>query len=134
MSYYIYSIPAQVAQSKDQLIEHLTWKDGHNRRLFTIFRKLRSSQEKGSFNDTHMENLRSAEFSTKIYWNTKLTASDVFSYVYTINWVLLIPLSYSCLKNVIRQIDSKNEWLHLSVTFTAKVQLGFILTFENAFS
>ena len=50
------------------------------------------------------------------------------------NQVLLIPLSYRCLKNVIHQIDSKNEWLLLSVTFTAKLELDFVLTFENAFS
>ena len=30
--------------------------------------------------------------------------------------------------------DSKNKWLFLSVTFTAKPELAFILTFENAFS
>ena len=47
---------------------------------------------------------------------------------------VLIPLSYICLKNVIHQIDSKNEWLLLSVTFTAKLGLVFVLTFENAFS
>ena len=29
------------------------------------------------------------------------------------------------------QIDSKNEWLLLSVTFTAKPELVFVLTFEN---
>ena len=38
------------------------------------------------------------------------------------------------LKNVIHQIDSKNEWLLLSVTFTVKLELVFVLTFENAFS
>ena len=32
------------------------------------------------------------------------------------------------------QIDSKNEWLLLSVTFTSKLELAFVLTFENAFS
>ena len=32
------------------------------------------------------------------------------------------------------KIDSKNESLLLSVTFTAKLELVFILTFENAFS
>ena len=32
------------------------------------------------------------------------------------------------------KIDSKNEWLLLSVTFTAKLELVFVLTFENAFS
>ena len=31
-------------------------------------------------------------------------------------------------------VDSKNEWLLLSVTFTAKLELVFVLTFENAFS
>ena len=30
--------------------------------------------------------------------------------------------------------NSKNEWLLLSVTFTAKLELVFALTFENAFS
>ena len=34
----------------------------------------------------------------------------------------------------VHQIDSKNEWLLLSVTFTAKLELVFVLTFENAFS
>ena len=34
---------------------------------------------------------------------------------------------------MIHQIDSKNEWLLLSVTFTAKLELVFVLTFENAF-
>ena len=34
----------------------------------------------------------------------------------------------------VRQIDSKNKWLLLSVTFTAKLELVFVLTFENAFS
>ena len=36
-------------------------------------------------------------------------------------------------ENVIHQIDSKNEWLLLSVTFTAKLELVFVLTFENTF-
>ena len=43
-------------------------------------------------------------------------------------------LSYRCLKNVIHQIDSKNEWFLFSVTFTAKFDLVFVLKFENAFS
>ena len=32
------------------------------------------------------------------------------------------------------QLDSKNEWLLLPATFTAKLELAFVLTFENAFS
>ena len=35
---------------------------------------------------------------------------------------------------MIHQIDSKYEWLLLSVTFTGKLDLVFVLTFENAFS
>ena len=35
---------------------------------------------------------------------------------------------------MIHQIDSKNEWLLLSVTFAAKLELVFVLTFENSFS
>ena len=31
-------------------------------------------------------------------------------------------------------IDSKNEWLLLSVGFTAKFELVFVLTLENALS
>ena len=36
-------------------------------------------------------------------------------------------------KRVHQIIDSKNEWLLLSVTFTAKLELDFALS-ENAFS
>ena len=32
------------------------------------------------------------------------------------------------------EIGSKNEWLLLSVTLTAKLELAFVLTFENTFS
>ena len=41
---------------------------------------------------------------------------------------------YRCLKNVIHQTNSKNEWLLLSASFTAKFELDFVLTLENAFS
>ena len=37
-------------------------------------------------------------------------------------------------ENMIHQIDSKNEWFLLSVTFAAKLELVFVLTFKNAFS
>ena len=37
-------------------------------------------------------------------------------------------------KNVIHEIDNKSELLLLSVTFTAKLALVFVLTFENVFS
>ena len=68
-----------------------------------------------------------------LYWNQykislkyKVGCLWRFSYIYTINSVLLIPLSYVCLKNVIHEIDSKNDWLLLSVTFTAKFELVFV--------
>ena len=41
---------------------------------------------------------------------------------------------YRCLENVIHQIDSKNEWLLLPASFTAKFGLVFVLPLENAFS
>ena len=40
---------------------------------------------------------------------------------------------YRCLKNAIHQIDSKNEWLLPSASFTEKFALDFVLTLENAF-
>ena len=36
----MYFIMTHVAQSRYQLTEYLTWKDSHNRQLFTIFIKL----------------------------------------------------------------------------------------------
>ena len=41
-------------------------------------------------------------------------------------------MSYWCLKNAIHQVGRKNEWLLLSVTFTAKHEMVFVLTFKNA--
>ena len=37
-------------------------------------------------------------------------------------------------EKLVHQIASKNEWLLLSVAFAAKLELVFVLTFENAFS
>ena len=37
------------------------------------------------------------------------------------------------MKNVIHQLNSKNEWLLLSGNFTTKFGLVFVLTLENAF-
>ena len=41
---------------------------------------------------------------------------------------------YRCFENVILQINSENEWLLLSASFTAKFELDFVLTLENTFS
>ena len=40
--------------------------------------------------------------------------------------ILLIPLLYRCLKNVIDQIHSKNKWLLLSVNLTTRFELVFV--------
>ena len=82
-------------------------------------------------NNTYMEEL---VLYWKIHWY-KIGCIWRFSYAYTTNEVVLISLSYRCLKNVIHQIaGSKNELLLLSVTFTAKLEVIFVLTFKNAFS
>ena len=84
-------------------------------------------------NDTHREKFALDWIHHKNSLKYKVGCLWRFSYICTINYVLLIPLSYRCLKNVIHQIDSKNEWLFLSVIFTSKFELVFVLTFENAF-
>ena len=80
-------------------------------------------------NDTHIEEIDSVQKFIEIQ-----------------DWLLLT--FFICLHNqlssfnsIIVQIsekrdssNSKNEWLLLSVTFTAKLELVFVLTFENAFS
>ena len=63
--------------------------------------------------------------------------------------IWLLPTFFICLHNElssfnsimvqmsekrVHQIDGKNKWLLLSVTFTAKLELVFVLTFENDFS
>ena len=79
-------------------------------------------------NNTHMEELVLYWIQYKTSLKYKVGCFWPFSNVYTINEVLLIPLWHRCLKNVIHQIDNKNEWLLLSVTFTADLELVFVLT------
>ena len=52
-----------------------------------------------------------------------------FSYIYTINYTFI---KYRCLKNF-HSSNSENEWLLLFASFTAKFQVLFVLTVENAF-
>ena len=68
--------------------------------------------------------------------NGRLADSDLF-YMFT-QPIKLYIFHYHVLKvqmfeNVIHQIDSKNEWLLLSASFTAKFGLVFVLTLENVF-
>ena len=82
-------------------------------------------------NDTHKETL---VFNLIQYRNGSLAASDPF-YMFTQSIKLYtFYYQFRCLKNVIHQIDSKNEWLLLSASFTAKFGLVFVLALENAFS
>ena len=72
------------------------------------------------------------------YKNGWLAASDLF-HVFTQSIKFYYTLYYTykecrCLENVILQIDSKNEWLLLPASFTAKFGLVFVLTLKNAFS
>ena len=61
-----------------------------------------------------------------------------FIYVYTNNEVLYITLShikeYKCLKNVFHDIDSKNEWMLLSASFTSKFELVFVEHWKALFA
>ena len=73
------------------------------------------------------KNLR---FTEKIHRNTRLATSDVFH-------MLNYQSSYfnSIIVQTSEKLDSLNrQWLLLSVTFTAKLELAFVLTFDNAFS
>ena len=69
----------QVARSRHQLTEYLTWKDGDNRRLFTIFRKctifrkLKSRKEKSSFKWNYRTN------GGQIYWREAIQCSYIGS-------------------------------------------------------
>ena len=79
-----------------------------------------------------MGNLCLAEFSTKFIevqgWLLLTFFICLYNQLSSFNSIIV-----EMYENVIDQIDSKNEWLLLSVTFTEKVELVFVLTFENAF-
>ena len=79
-------------------------------------------------NDTHRKKLCFTQFSTG------MAASDVF-HVFTQS-IKFYTFRHQCrcLKNVIHQIDRKNEWLLLSTSFTTKFGLVFVLTLKDAFS
>ena len=86
-----------------------------------------------TLNDTHKE-------------RTCTLLNSVQKFIETQGWLLLT--FFICLHNQLRslnsiiplssekrvhQIDSKNEWLLLAVTFTAKLELVFVLTSDNLF-
>ena len=61
------------------------------------------------------------------YRNGWLAASDLFDMFTQSNKFYTFHYQYRCLKNVIHQIDSKNEWLLLLASFTEKFGLVFVL-------
>ena len=80
---------------------------------------------------------------TILTWKNLCVTELVQRFIEIEGWVLLMFFSQlSSFNSIIVQmsekhhssIDSKDEWLLLSVTFTAKLELGFVLTFENDFS
>ena len=74
---------------------------------------------------------KNLSLTEKIHGNTRLAAPDGFH----INQLSPPnPIIAQMPENATHQVYSKNEWLLLSVTFTAKIELVFVLTFENAFS
>ena len=72
-------------------------------------------------------------FTEKIHWNTRLAACDVFVCLHNQLSSFNSIIVRMSVKRDSSSIYSKNEWLVLSVTFTAKLELVFVLTFENAF-
>ena len=85
----------------------------------------------GLFHDTHTESLT---FHSIQYGNDWLAASDLLDMLAQSIKFYTFYYQYRCLKNVIHQIGSKNGWLLLSASFTAKFGLFFVLILENAFS
>ena len=46
---------------------------------------------------------------------------------------MMFEKKYGCLKNVIHQIDIKNEWLLVPASFSAKFRLASVLDWEMLF-
>ena len=77
------------------------------------------------FNDTHMEKLDSVEIFIEIQGWLLLT------------FFICLHNQLSSFNSIIVQMSEKRnssnrKWLLLSVTFTAKLELVFVLTFKNA--
>ena len=116
---------------QEHLFEHFNSK-GHNGFLYNIsVTVIHKTDGKNPINDTHRERL---VFHSIQYRDGWLAASDLF-HMFTQS-IKFYTFHYQCrcLKNVVHQIDSKNGWLLLSASFTAKFGLVFVLTLENAFS
>ena len=82
------------------------------------------------FNDTHLEELDSVQIFIEIQGRLLLTFFICLHNQLSSFNSIIVQMS----EKRVHQIGSKNEWLLLSVTFTAKLELIFVLTFENTFS
>ena len=84
-----------------------------------------------SFRNTHRERL---VLHSVQYRNGWFAASDHFDRFTQSIKFYTFRYQYRCLKVVIYQMGSTNEWLLLSASFTAKFGLAFVLTLEITFS
>ena len=86
------------------------------------------------WDDIHREKLCFTQF------NTRMTAWLLLTFFVCLENQLSSIHSITrtkkcrCLKKMIHQIESKNEWLLLSAGFAGKFVLVFVLTMEKAFS
>ena len=84
-------------------------------------------------NGTHRENLFYFQWLTRMVdWLLLTVFICLHNQLSSIHSIISYS-EYRCLKNVIHQIDSKNEWLLLRASFTAKFGLAFVLILENNF-
>ena len=88
------------------------------------------SQPDGDLNDTHMEELVLLKKFIEIQgWLLLTFLTCLHNKLSSFNSIIVqMP------EKRVHQIDCKNEWLLLLVAFTAKLELVFVLTFQNTFS
>ena len=96
--------------------------------VWTLFIRLKT------LNDSHREKLCFAQFNTIMAaWLLLTFFICSHSQLSSTNSTITFE-EYRCWKNVIHQIDSKNVWLLVSVSFTAKFGLSIVLILGNCFS
>ena len=92
----------------------------------------RASNEKISQRVTSDFLQRATSIAKNEWFYSEKRATSEFPRETSNEWKFTTPL-WRCLKNAIHQIDSKNKRLLISVIFTAKLELVFVLTFKNFF-
>ena len=85
------------------------------------------------FNNTEREKLCFTLFSTRMApWLVLAFFIYLHNQLSSIHAIITF-IKYRCLKNF-HSSNSENEWLLLFASFTAKFEVLFVLTVENAFS